>query len=303
MSQKKLQIFEPESNLSTKETEYKLQEKTLTEKYEQLLKYKDGEIERYKDFKTRLSTKMVGETLEQHCMCQFNEIRTTAFPHAYFEKDNDAKDGSKGDFIFWDVEDDTEYISIMFEMKNEMDTTATKHKNEDFFEKLDKDRTAKGCDYAVLVSMLEMDNEYYNNGIVDVSYRYPKMYVIRPQFFIPLISLLRNAARNSLEYQKELEIVKRQQVDLLLFEKNMNEFKGKFSKNYNAANKKFEEAIKDIDKAIDSLQKTKDALLSSSNSLRLANDKAQDLSIKKLTKGIPSVQKMFEELKEPDSEE
>ena len=241
---------------------------------------------------------MVGESLEQHCLTQFNQIRMTAFPTAYFEKDNDASDGTKGDFIFRESsEDGTEFISIMFEMKNEMDTTATKHKNEDFFDKLDKDRKKKNCEYAVLVSLLEIDNELYNNGIVDVSYRYPKMYVIRPQFFIPMITLLRNAALNSLKYQRELQVVRNQQLDITHFEENLLDFRDKFGRNYELASRRFEEAIAEIDKSIKQLEKVKAALTSSENQLRLANDKAQDLSIKKLTKNAPSVRAMFDELK------
>ena len=240
---------------------------------------------------------MVGESLEQHCLTQFNSIRMTAFPTAYFEKDNDAKTGSKGDFIFRESSaDGTEFISIMFEMKNEMDETATKHKNEDFFKELDKDRREKGCEYAVLVSLLEIDNELYNNGIVDVSYRYEKMYVIRPQFFIPMITLLRNAALNSLKYQQELQIVKNQQLDIMHFEENMKVFKDGFARNYELASRKFQDAIEDIDKTIKALEKTKADLLSSERNLRLANDKAQDLSIKKLTKNAPSVRAMFNDI-------
>ncbi|MBO4880835.1 MAG: DUF2130 domain-containing protein, partial [Firmicutes bacterium] len=236
--------------------------------------------------------------LEQHCLTQFNQIRMTAFPNAYFEKDNDARTGSKGDFIFREAsEDGTEFISIMFEMKNELDATATKHKNEDFFRELDKDRNEKKCEYAVLVSLLESDSELYNTGIVDVSYRYPKMYVIRPQFFIPMITLLRNAALNSLKYQRELQIVRSQQLDLQNFENEMQTFKDAFARNYDIASRKFKTAIDEIDKTIDHLQKTKEALLSSENNLRLANNKAEDLSIKKLTKNAPSVRAMFEEIK------
>ena len=252
LEKKQNEINELNSQLKTKDSEAALRCKTIEEKYAIELKNKDELIEQYKDFKARLSTKMVGETLEQHCLTQFNSLRMSAFPNAYFEKDNDARSGSKGDFIFRESsEDGIEFISIMFEMKNEMDTTATKHKNEDFFKELDKDRNEKGCEYAVLVSMLEADNEFYNAGIVDVSYKYPKMYVIRPQFFIPLISLLRNAARNSLEYKRELAMAKAQQVDLTNFENNINEFKNAFSKNYQLASKKFNIAIEEIDKTID----------------------------------------------------
>lgn len=298
LEKKQNEINELNSQLKTKDSEAALRCKTIEEKYAIELKNKDELIEQYKDFKARLSTKMVGETLEQHCLTQFNSLRMSAFPNAYFEKDNDARSGSKGDFIFRESsEDGIEFISIMFEMKNEMDTTATKHKNEDFFKELDKDRNEKGCEYAVLVSMLEADNEFYNAGIVDVSYKYPKMYVIRPQFFIPLISLLRNAARNSLEYKRELAMAKAQQVDLTNFENNINEFKNVFSKNYQLASKKFNIAIEEIDKTIDHLQKTKDALLSSENNLRLANNKAEEqLTIKKLTKDAPSIKEEFARL-------
>lgn len=298
LEKKQNEINELNSKLQNKDSEAALKCKTIEEKYAIELKNKDELIEQYKDFKARLSTKMVGETLEQHCLTQFNSLRMSAFPNAYFEKDNDARSGSKGDFIFRESsEDGIEFISIMFEMKNEMDTTATKHKNEDFFKELDKDRNEKGCEYAVLVSMLEADNEFYNAGIVDVSYKYPKMYVIRPQFFIPLISLLRNAARNSLEYKRELAMAKAQQVDLTNFEKNITEFKTAFSRNYQLASKKFNIAIEEIDKTIDHLQKTKDALLSSENNLRLANNKAEEqLTIKKLTKNAPSIKEEFARL-------
>lgn len=297
LAKKDNEITELNSKLQNKDNEAELRCRAIEEKYAIELKNKDELIEQYKDFKARLSTKMVGETLEQHCLTQFNSLRMSAFPNAYFEKDNNAKSGSKGDFIFRESEDGIEFISIMFEMKNEMDTTATKHKNEDFFKELDKDRNEKGCEYAVLVSMLEADNEFYNAGIVDVSYKYPKMYVIRPQFFIPLISLLRNAARNSLEYKRELALAKAQEVDLTNFENNINEFKNAFSKNYQLASKKFNIAIEEIDKTIDHLQKTKDALLSSENNLRLANNKAEEqLSVKKLTKNAPSIREEFENI-------
>ncbi len=297
LAKKDNEINELNSKLQNKDNEAELRCRAIEEKYAVELKNKDELIEQYKDFKARLSTKMVGETLEQHCLTQFNSLRMSAFPNAYFEKDNNAKSGSKGDFIFRESEDGIEFISIMFEMKNEMDTTATKHKNEDFFKELDKDRNEKGCEYAVLVSMLEADNEFYNAGIVDVSYKYPKMYVIRPQFFIPLISLLRNAARNSLEYKRELALAKAQEVDLTNFENNINEFKNAFSKNYQLASKKFNVAIEEIDKTIDHLQKTKEALLSSENNLRLANNKAEEqLSVKKLTKNAPSIREEFENI-------
>lgn len=298
IAKKDNEINELNSKLRSKDNEAELRCRAIEEKYAIELKNKDELIEQYKDFKARLSTKMVGETLEQHCLTQFNSLRMSAFPNAYFEKDNDARSGSKGDFIFRESsEDGIEFISIMFEMKNEMDTTATKHKNEDFFKELDKDRNEKGCEYAVLVSMLEADNEFYNAGIVDVSYKYPKMYVIRPQFFIPLISLLRNAARNSLEYKRELAMAKAQQVDLTNFEKNITEFKTAFSRNYQLASDKFKIAIDEIDKTITHLQKTKDALLSSENNLRLANNKAEEqLTIKKLTKNAPSIKEEFARL-------
>lgn len=298
IAKKDNEINELNSKLQSKYNEAELRCRAIEEKYAIELKNKDELIEQYKDFKARLSTKMVGETLEQHCLTQFNSLRMSAFPNAYFEKDNDARSGSKGDFIFRESsEDGIEFISIMFEMKNEMDTTATKHKNEDFFKELDKDRNEKGCEYAVLVSMLEADNEFYNAGIVDVSYKYPKMYVIRPQFFIPLISLLRNAARNSLEYKRELAMAKAQQVDLTNFEKNITDFKTAFSRNYQLASDKFKTAIDEIDKTIIHLQKAKDALLSSENNLRLANNKAEEqLTIKKLTKNAPRIKEEFARL-------
>ena len=301
ISKKTSEITELKGELKSKETESQLNEKALKEQYEEKLKLKDEQIEYYKDFKAKQSTKMVGESLEQHCLTQFNSLRMTAFPNAYFEKDNDARSGSKGDFIYREcAEDGTEFISIMFEMKNEADMTATKHKNEDFFKELDKDRKEKGCEYAILVSLLEIDNELYNNGIVDVSYKYPKMYVIRPQFFIPMITLLRNAAKNSLKYRQELQLVRNQQVDILHFEENMNAFKEGFARNYRLASEKFATAIEEIDKTIDHLQKTKAALLSSENNLRLANNKADELTIKKLTKNAPSVKAMFDELKKDE---
>lgn len=292
--------MELKSRLSNKETESQLKEQSLHKEYEDKLKLKDEQIEYYKDFKARQSTKMMGESLEQHCLNQFNSLRMTAFPTAYFEKDNDVRTGSKGDFIFRESMEGIEFISIMFEMKNEMDTTATKHKNEDFFKELDKDRREKGCEYAVLVSLLEIDNELYNNGIVDVSYKYEKMYVIRPQFFIPIITLLRNAALNSVKYRQELEAAKNQQIDILHFEENMNAFKEGFARNYRLASEKFKTAVDEIDKTILHLQKTKDALLSSENNLRLANNKAEDLSIKKLTKNAPMVKEIFDEMKKGD---
>lgn len=304
LSEKKDEIVEKEKQIILLETKLQdaakdkqLQEQSLKEKYAFQLKEKDDLIAYYKDLKTKMSTKMVGETLEQHCEIEFNRLRATGFQNAYFEKDNDAKTGSKGDFIFRDKTDDgIEYISIMFEMKNEMDTTATKHKNEDFFKELDKDRCEKGCEYAVLVSLLEADNEFYNTGIVDVSYKYPKMYVIRPQFFIPIITLLRNAAANSIQYKRQLIEYSNQNIDVTNFENKLLDFQEKFSYNYGLAQKKFDEAIKDIDKTIETLQKTKAALLSSENNLRLANDKAQDITIKKLTRGNPTMQQKFAEL-------
>lgn len=297
ISGKVTEITELKSRLSNKATESELREQSLQKQYEDKLKQKEEQIAYYKDFKARQSTKMVGESLEQHCLNQFNTLRMTAFPNAYFDKDNDARTGSKGDFIFRESAEDVEFISIMFEMKNEMDETATKHKNEDFFKELDKDRREKNCEYAVLVSLLEIDNEFYNNGIVDVSYKYEKMYVIRPQFFIPMITLLRNAALNSLQYRQELEAARHQQLDILHFEENMNAFKEGFARNYDIASRKFKTAIDEIDKTITHLQKTKDALLSSENQLRLANNKAEDLSIKKLTKNAPAVKEMFDEIK------
>lgn len=302
LSEKTTEITALKSQLANKATENELKEQALQKQYEEKLKMKDEQIEYYKDFKARQSTKMIGESLEQHCLNQFNALRMTAFPNAYFEKDNDARTGSKGDFIFREAADGVEFISIMFEMKNEMDETATKHKNEDFLKELDKDRREKKCEYAVLVSLLEIDNEFYNNGIVDMSYRYEKMYVIRPQFFIPMITLLRNAALNSLQYRRELELARHQQVDILRFEENMNTFKEGFARNYRIASERFKTAIDEIDKTITHLQKTKDALLASENNLRLANHKAEDLSIKRLTKNAPSVKAMFDELKKEESE-
>jgi hypothetical protein len=283
--------------LETKESEKKLLETSLKEKYETQIKDRDDAIERLKDLKAKLSTKMVGETLEQHCEIEFSKIRAAAFPMAYFEKDNNARTGSKGDYIFREADNaGTEFISIMFEMKNENDETATKKRNEDFFKELDKDRNEKGCEYAILVSLLEPQNELYNSGIVDVSYRYPKMYVVRPQFFIPMITLLRNAALNSLKYKTELALVKAQNIDIANFEDELNTFKDAFGKNYDLASRKFQAAIEEIDKSIDHLQKTKEALLGTDRNLRLANDKAQDVTIKKLTRGNPTMAAKFEEL-------
>lgn len=284
------------NNLDQAALEKQVAEKALTDKYEVRLKDRDEEIERLKDFKAKLSTKMVGESLEQHCETEFNRIRATAFPKAYFEKDNDASTGSKGDFIFKDMDEaETEIVSIMFEMKNENDTTATKKKNEDFFKELDKDRNEKGCEYAILVSLLEPENELYNSGIVDVSYRYEKMYVIRPQFFIPMITLLRNAAMNSLSYKNELALVKAQNIDVTTFEADLEDFKSKFGRNYDLASRQFQTAVSEIDKSISHLQKTRDALLKSENNLRLANDKAQDVTVKKLTRKNPTMEGEFEQ--------
>lgn len=292
------------NELKNKETEKELLKKSITEDFnntikaqEALIKLKDEEIAMRKDMKLKLSTKMIGETLEQHCETEFNKLRATAFPRAYFEKDNDSKSGSKGDYIYREEDESgNEIISIMFEMKNEGDETATKKRNEDFFKELDKDRSEKKCEYAVLVTMLETESELYNTGIVDVSYKFPKMYVVRPQFFIPIITLLRNAAMNSLQYKAELAMVRNQNIDITNFESRMNDFKDGFARNYNLASKRFKEAIDEIDKSINHLQKTKDALLSSENNLRLANDKAEDLTIKKLTKGNPTMQAKFDGL-------
>jgi hypothetical protein len=295
LSEKGTEITKLQSDLDLQKKEGELREHNLTEKHKGELKLRDEEIERLKDFKARQSTKMVGESLEQHCMTQFNQIRMTAFPNAYFEKDNDIRSGSKGDFIFRESSEGTEFISIMFEMKNEMDTTATKHKNEDFFKELDRDRNEKKCEYAVLVTLLESDNELYNNGIVDVSYRYPKMFVIRPQFFIPIISLLRNAALNSLEYQKKLTEVQNQQLDLYHFEENLSLFKSSFADSFRKANDRFNDAIKGIDNTISALTKIRENLVKSENHLNTANNKLEDVSIKRLTKNAPSVRSMFEE--------
>lgn len=276
---------------------HQLAEKSIQDKYETQIKDRDEAIERLRDMKAKLSTKMIGETLEQHCDIEFNRIRATAFPKAYFEKDNDIRNGSKGDFIFRDHDEEgTEIVSIMFEMKNESDASANKKKNEDFLKELDKDRTEKGCEYAVLVSLLEPENELYNAGIVDVSHRFPKMYVVRPQFFIPIITLLRNAAMNSLQFKTELALVKAQNIDITHFESELEAFKTGFARNYDLASRKFKTAIEEIDKTIDHLYKTKDALLSSENNLRLANNKADDLTIKKLTKGNPTMAAKFAEL-------
>ncbi|MBU0612972.1 DUF2130 domain-containing protein [Patescibacteria group bacterium] len=289
------------AKLKNKDSERQLLETTLKDKYENELKLKDEMIERYKDVKLKLSTKMIGETLEQHCETEFNKLRSTGFQNAYFEKDNDSRTGSKGDYIYRETDESgNEIISIMFEMKNEQDITVTKNKNEDYFKELDKDRTEKKCEYAVLVTLLEVENELYNTGIVDVSHKYHKMYVVRPQFFIPIITLLRNAAMNSLKYKAELALVRNQNIDITNFEENMNKFKFGFAKNYKLASSHFKKAIYEIDKTIDHLQKTKDALLSSENNLRLANNKAEDLTIKRLTRNNPTMTAKFAELSDND---
>jgi len=293
------------SDLKIQETQTKLLEKSIKEEFsnklvikDETIKMKDDEIDRLKDFKQKLSTKMVGESLEQHCEVEFNKLRATAFQNAHFEKDNDSRGGTKGDFIYKEADaDGNEIISIMFEMKNENDETSSKKRNEDFFTKLDKDRTNKECEYAVLVSLLESDNEFYNTGIVDVSHKFKKMYVVRPQFFIPIITLLRNAAMNSMEYKAELNMMRNQNIDITNFEEKINTFKDGFAKNYDLASRKFHTAIDEIDKTIIHLQKTKEALLSSENNLRLANNKANDLSIKKLTHGNPTMKAKFDEEK------
>lgn len=293
---------ELKNGLQRAELEKHLAEKSLKERYEMQIKDRDDAIERLRDMKARLSTKMVGETLEQHCETEFNRIRATAFPRAYFEKDNDARTGSKGDYIFRDSDESgTEIVSIMFEMKNESDNTATKTKNEDFLKELDKDRVEKGCEYAVLVSLLEPDSELYNTGIVDVFHRYPKMYIVRPQFFIPIITLLRNAAMNSLKYKTELALVKAQNIDITNFETELETFKSGFARNYDLASARFQKAIDEIDKSIDHLQKTKEALLGTDRNLRLANDKAQDVTIKKLTRGNPTMATKFAEIRDQDN--
>lgn len=303
IAKKDKELNELNNELSLSKNEYLLKEKNLKESYEEKIKNKDEQIAYYKDFKAKQSTKMIGESLEVHCSNEFNSLRPL-FKNAYFEKDNDAKTGSKGDFIFRDYDDEgTEIVSIMFEMKNEADETATKHKNEDFLRELDKDRREKNCEYAVLVSLLEIDNEYYNNGIVDMSHKYEKMYVIRPQFFIPLITLIRGIAINSLGYKKELEVIRNQNVDISNFEEKMESFKEGFGRNYRLASEKFKKAIDEIDKTIDHLQKTKEALLSSENNLRLANNKAEELTIKKLTSGNETMSKMFQSLEDNTKEE
>lgn len=292
-------IYELKNKIESNQNEYLLKEKTLISSYEDKIKTRDEQIAYYKDFKAKQSTKMVGESLEQHCSILFNRIRPMFGSKTYFEKDNDSKTGSKGDFIFRDYDKDgEEIVSIMFEMKNEADMTATKHKNEDFFKELDKDRKEKKCEYAVLVSLLEIDNALYNDGIVDMSHKYEKMYVIRPQFFIPIITLIRNLSLNCLDYKRKLALVENQHIDISNFEKNINTFKEGFGRNYRLASEKFAKAIEEIDKTIDHLYKTKDALINSENQLRLANNKIDDLTIKKLTHGNETMTKMFEELKE-----
>lgn len=298
LAEKDAEILRLNGVLKASESESALRIHTEKEKYEALLRLKDEEIERYRDFRARLSTKMIGESLETHCMDEFNRMRQAAFPSAYFEKDNDARTGSKGDFIFRDYDDGVEYISIMFEMKNEADGTGKKHRNEDFFRELDKDRREKGCEYAVLVSMLESDSDLYNSGIVDVSYRYEKMYVIRPQFFIPMITLLRNAARSSLGYRKQLQMIQNQNIDITHFEEALDDFREKFGRNYRIASERFRTAIEEIDKSIQHLQKIKDNLLASDNNLRLANSKAEELTIRRLTRNNPTMKAKFDELKE-----
>ena len=299
---KEREIAELRSAGSLAHARSELEKKAIREEYEAKLRLAQEQVDYYKDMKLKMSTKMVGESLEAHCATIFNGTMRPMFPNAYFEKDNDASGGSKGDFIFRDYEDGMEYVSIMFEMKNEMEDTAHKHRNEDFFRKLDADRNAKGCEYAVLVSLLEPDNELYNNGIVDVSYRYPKMYVIRPQFFMPLITLLVNASKKSIAYQRELAVARSQSVDVTNFEAKLMEFKEKFGNNYRLASEKFRKAIDEIDKSIAALQKTKDALLSSENNLRLANDKAEALTIKKLTSKNPTMKAKFDEARDAASE-
>ena len=298
LTEKDKEIDSLNNELELKNKEHTIKENTIKETYEIKLKDKDEQIAYYKDFKAKQSTKMIGESLEQHCNIEFNRLRPL-FKNAYFEKDNDARSGSKGDFIFRDYDDEgNEIVSIMFEMKNEADTTATKHKNEDFFKELDKDRKEKKCEYAVLVSLLEADNDYYNDGIVDVSHVYDKMYVIRPQFFIPLITLIRNLANKSLEYKKELMLMRNQNIDITHFEENINLFKESFGRNYRLATDRFKKAIEEIDKTIEHLQKTKEHLLKTDDNLRLANNKAEDLTIKKLTRNNPTMSKMFADLKE-----
>ena len=299
LNSKEKEISDLKAKMEQDKIAKELEQDNLKSQYEAQLKAKDDEVQFYKDFKAKQSTKMIGESLERFCENEFNKLRPTGFQNAYFEKDNEvSSSGSKGDYIFRDFEDGVEFASIMFEMKNEADMTATKHRNEDFFKELDKDRNEKNCEYAVLVSMLEPDNDLYNTGIVDVSHKYPKMYVIRPQFFIPIITLIRNASKNSLDYKQELMVIKNQNIDITHFEENMIAFKDGFERNYRLASDKFSKAIEEIDKTIDHLQKVKEGLIGSERNLRLANDKAQDLTIKKLTKNNPTMAKKFEELKE-----
>lgn len=297
LGEKQLEISRLSSAIESSKNQYALQERTIKEGFETQLRLRDEEIERLKDFKAKQSTKMVGESLEQFCFDEFNKIRMTAFPTAYFEKDNDARSGSKGDFIYRECDENgVEIISIMFEMKNEMETTATKHKNEDFFKELDKDRREKNCEYAVLVSLLEADSDYYNAGIVDVSYQYEKMYVVRPQCFIPIITLLRNASLNSLKYKQQMEVMRNQNIDITNFEASLNDFKNDFAYNVDQAHKRFDEAIKGIDDTMNKLQKIRDALTKSDDQLRRANNKVEAVSIKKLTKGNPTMAAKFDEL-------
>lgn len=303
INNKEIEIINLKNDIENKKNQAELEKNNIKNQYEILLKEKNDQIDYYKDLKARMSTKLVGETLEQHCQIEFEKLRATGFKNAYFEKDNDSRTGSKGDFIYRENDDNgVEIISIMFEMKNQNDETATKHKNEDFFAELDKDRKEKKCEYAVLVSMLEADSELYNQGIVDVSHRYEKMYVVRPQLFIPIITILRNAALNSMQYKDELQLVKNQNIDITNFETSLLDFKTAFSRNYELASKQFNTAIEEIDKTIDHLQKVKASLLGSERNLRLANDKAGDLSIKKLTKNNPTMKARFEELKENDND-
>lgn len=303
IQKKETSLQELRNQITLNEKEASIRESNIKENYEIQLKQKQEQVDYYKDLKAKLSTKMVGETLEEHCHTEFNRMRTSMFPNAYFDKDNDISTGTKGDFIFRDFADGMEYVSIMFEMKNENDTTSTKKKNEDFFAKLDKDRNDKNCEYAVLVTLLEPDSELYNQGIVDVSYKYPKMFVVRPQFFLPIISLLTQAAKKSIEYKRELLFARKQSVDITNFEDKINDFKEKFGRNYRIASEKFQTAIAEIDKSIEHLNKIKAALLSSENNLRLANDRAEELTIKKLTRGNPTMKKMFEDAKMSESED
>ena len=302
IQKKETSLQELRNQITLNEKEASIRESNIKENYEIQLKQKQEQVDYYKDLKAKLSTKMVGETLEEHCHTEFNRMRTSMFPNAYFDKDNDISTGTKGDFIFRDFADGMEYVSIMFEMKNENDTTSTKKKNEDFFAKLDKDRNDKNCEYAVLVTLLEPDSELYNQGIVDVSYKYPKMFVVRPQFFLPIISLFTQAAKKSIEYKRELLFARKQSVDITNFEDKINDFKEKFGRNYRIASEKFQTAIAEIDKSIEHLNKIKSALLSSENNLRLANDRAEELTIKKLTRGNPTMKKMFEDAKVVDGE-